>query len=149
MSGSPIIRIEINDSDLLMRQKCNQNFNQLARNNTSQAQQVELVANSDVVADIILAMNDKVSQSELDQLSSALTEALAAKVNKDNILAGNGIKVTLSGDAVVISTLCPIPVNGIYFHEGTFTPSELGWTDTTWELVEQTVLSAQAWKRLT
>ena len=149
MANSPIIRIETSDSDLLFRQKCNQNFQEIARNSTKKSEVLQVVGDSEVVSEIILAMGDKASQQELTQLSSNLTALIAEKIDKGKLLAGPGIGITVTSDTVTIKALCPVPVNGIYFHVGTFTPSALGWDGTTWEAVDQTALSAQAWKRLT
>lgn len=152
MSRNPVIQIEISDNDLQFRRKCNQNFLQLARQLTPAAQQIQLIADSDVIVSIQTAMADKATVAELTQTEAELTNLINGRLRPTNIVAGSGIGVSVDGMNVTIRALCPIPVNGIYFHDDVSVtdPATLpGWSGTTWAAVTQSAIPAQAWKRLT
>lgn len=126
MANVSIIKIENNDADIQFRQKCNQNFSQIARSVVNQPQKIQIIADEAVAAQIILATADKATRDELAAVEDALTD--------------------------LIYSICPVPVNGIYFHDDiTVTdPATLpGFAGTTWASVVQTAIPAQAWKRIT
>lgn len=144
MAGSQIIKIELNDSELLFRQKCNQNFSQLVKGAATNIQKLQIknISDDEAVAALLAQIQDKVSFAEL---TTTIEAALAS------IVGGTGIVVENVGGLVTISLGCPIPVGGVYWHSASDNPStQPGFAGTTWSAITHTAGgSMYAWKRLT
>lgn len=148
MAGSAVIKVEANDSDQRFREKCNTNFAQLARGLVLDGQSLQVIADSDAVTDIVLAMNDKVSYQIFNDAIIVISDELNLKLELSNLIEGPGIRLTKTASNVTIEALCPTPISGIFFIDAPTNPT-IFWPGTTWEPFVQTGVPCNAWKRLT